>query len=86
MYDWIDESISHNPSSLPKHCIDATGHLRKDLLRPASQMYHENMILSGHIECIQSLIEMKEEGPSSSLSKKVLSNFSSTSAFFHKYE
>ena len=43
----MDETISHNPSSLPKHCVDTTGHLRKDLLRPASQTYHQNMILSG---------------------------------------
>lgn len=33
----MNESIAHNPTCLPKHCVDAAGHLRKDLLRPASQ-------------------------------------------------
>ena len=43
----MDESISHNPTALPKHCVSAAGGLRKDLLRPASQAYHEHMSLPG---------------------------------------
>ena len=35
VYDWMDESLGHNPAVLPKHCIDSSGHLRRDLLRPA---------------------------------------------------
>ena len=32
IFDWMNESIAHNPSALPRHCIDTNGGLRKDLL------------------------------------------------------
>ena len=76
-------TISHNPSTLPKHCIDTTGHLRKDLLRPASQTYHQNMILSGTEIGTIFTIDIQEQ-PDSSLSKKVFSTISTTTNFFHK--
>lgn len=46
VYDWMDESVGHNPTTLPKHCIDSTGHLRKDLMRPAPLSYRENLLLA----------------------------------------
>ena len=39
IFDWMDEGIAHNPGVLPKHCLDASGTLRKDLLHPAPPAY-----------------------------------------------
>lgn len=25
IFDWMNESIAHNPSALPRHCIDTNG-------------------------------------------------------------
>ena len=47
VYDWMDESLAHNPTALPKHCLDSNGSLRKDLLRPAPQAYREALLISG---------------------------------------
>ena len=47
VYDWMDESLAHNPAVLPKHCIDSSGHLRRDLLRPAPLCYRENRLVAG---------------------------------------
>lgn len=47
VYDWMDESLAHNPAALPKHCIDSNGQLRRDLLRPAAAAYREAMTLAG---------------------------------------
>lgn len=47
VYDWMDESLAHNPAALPKHCVDSSGHLRRDLLRPAPLCFRENRLLAG---------------------------------------
>ena len=47
VYDWMDESLGHNPAVLPKHCIDSSGHLRRDLLRPAPLSYRVNRLVAG---------------------------------------
>lgn len=52
IYDWLDESIAHNSTALPKHCVGSNGIIRKDLLRPASQVYREAMLISGENEVI----------------------------------
>ena len=51
IFDWMNESIAHNPSALPRHCIDTNGGLRKDLLRPAPQAYRESLSLAG--QCVE---------------------------------
>lgn len=53
IYDWLDESIAHNSTALPKHCVGSNGIIRKDLLRPASQVYREAMLISGEHEVIE---------------------------------
>ncbi|CBK21961.2 uncharacterized protein [Blastocystis hominis] len=50
VYDWMDESLAHNPAVLPKHCIDSSGHLRRDLLRPAPLSYRVNRLVAGECE------------------------------------
>ncbi|KAK8793068.1 hypothetical protein WA538_000744 [Blastocystis sp. DL] len=58
IFDWMNESIAHNPSALPRHCIDTNGGLRKDLLRPAPQAYRESLSIADVIkkENVQSSI------------------------------
>ena len=51
IFDWMNESIAHNPSALPRHCIDTNGGLRKDLLRPAPQAYRESLSIAGR--CVE---------------------------------
>lgn len=41
MYDWMNGSITHVASALPKHCIGAMAPLRRDLLRPAAKEVRE---------------------------------------------
>ena len=49
----MDESIAHNPTALPKHCVGPNGSIRKDMLRPASQAYREALLISGGDEVIE---------------------------------
>lgn len=48
----MDESIAHNPTALPKHCVGSNGSIRNDLLRPASQAYRKALLISGGDEVI----------------------------------
>lgn len=43
MYDWMNESVTHIVTSLPKHCISPVGTIRGDLLKPAPIALRESM-------------------------------------------
>lgn len=45
VYDWMDDSLSHTISALPKHCVNVGGLIRQDLLKPAPKTLRESMIL-----------------------------------------
>ena len=81
IYDWMDESIAHNPTALPKHCVGPNGSIRKDLLRPASQAYREALLISGRDEVIEAQELKGQSGTSnSSLPQRVLSSLTSTAS------
>lgn len=75
IYDWMDESIAHNPTALPKHCVGPNGSIRKDLLRPASQAYREALLISEAQE-----LKGQSGTSNSSLPQRVLSSLTSTAS------
>ncbi|KNB42818.1 hypothetical protein JH06_4785 [Blastocystis sp. subtype 4] len=71
----MDESIAHNPTALPKHCVGPNGSIRKDLLRPASQAYREALLISEAQE-----LKGQSGTSNSSLPQRVLSSLTSTAS------
>ena len=59
IYDWMDMTISHNPSTLPKHCIGQNGAIRKDLLKPAPCALRESCSLKEPEEPIDLITPQK---------------------------
>ena len=43
MYDWMDDSVTHIISALPKHCVGANSSIRTEVLQPATRERREAM-------------------------------------------